>query len=346
MWIPESAAEVERALEGEGLEETASFDGKRELGKNEDIAVDVCAMTVQGGVLLYGAGENADRTRLTEAHPFGLAGQRERVSQIVQTGISEPPLIEMRALERDGSTSEGYLVVHVPQSARAPHQVILKGRHEGRFYGRDATGNRILSQLEVEQLYARRARWERDALDDVEEAALTQATAEALGEPVHSPFKPDFGHLSTWARTDADHFGASYAPREKAELSLGVAHDGTVTLLSRRVGDRVRSGAGLVRRALAFAGRLYRDAGYAGAVDAALIIRPLSGTFSAIRAEREDFERPYPTDEYRRSERAVAAELADDPERVARRLVIDLTDALVGRGFEPFHRAPRVPLSV
>jgi hypothetical protein len=152
MWVPDSAAELERALSQGGVEETASFEGKREIGKNEGVAVDVCAMTVQGGVIVYGAGENVDKTRLTEAHPLPLAGQRERISQIVQTGISEPPVIEVRALERAGFPDEGYLVAIVPQSARAPHQIVLRGKHEGRFYGRDAAGNRILTQLEVEQL--------------------------------------------------------------------------------------------------------------------------------------------------------------------------------------------------
>jgi hypothetical protein len=401
MWIPESAAELEQALAQGGLEETATFDGKRELGKSEDIAVDVCAMTVQGGVLLYGAGENADKTRLTEAHPFVLPGRRERVSQIARAGISEPPTIEIRALERDGSPGEGYLIVHVPQSARAPHQVILKGKHEGRFYGRDATGNRILTQVEVEQLYARRGRWERDALAEAEdafrarsaaayaggadraflflrikplggtrellatagranggneEAALAQAIEVARGCSVHSGYSPDFVQLGGWVRSDADHFTATHTKRDKPELQLSVAHDGTITLLSRRVGERMAAGfvavfepaiAGLVKRGLAFAGRLYGDAGYSGAVDVALIVRPLSGTFGMTRIDRlGDLESPYPTEEYRRSERPLASELADDPEQTARRLVMDLTDALVGRGFEPFHRVPRLPLNI
>jgi hypothetical protein len=102
--------------------------------------------------------------------------------------------------------------------------------------------------------------------------------------------------------------------------------------------------AGLVKRGLAFVGRLYRDAGYLGAVDAALVVRPLSGVFSMRQLERGDLERPYPTAEYRRSDRALATELAEDPEPAARRLVLDLTDALVGRGYDPFHRAPTVPL--
>jgi hypothetical protein len=249
-------------------------------------------MTVQGWVIVYGAGENADKTRLTKVHPLALAGQRERISQIVGTGISEPPAIDVRALEREGSPDEGYLVVIVPQSARAPHQIVLRGKHEGRYYGRDATGNRILTQLEVEHLYARRARWEADTLAEAEEAlrarssaayssspervflllrvkalggrrdllaragrvnggheiaALAQATGVAVALPVHSAYSPDIRLLGEWERGDADHFTAEYAPRGKAELAMSVAHDGTITLLSRRVGDRLRSGAVRIR---------------------------------------------------------------------------------------------------
>jgi hypothetical protein len=49
MWVPDSAAELERALSQGGLEETATFEGKREIGKHEDVAVDVCAMTCRAG---------------------------------------------------------------------------------------------------------------------------------------------------------------------------------------------------------------------------------------------------------------------------------------------------------
>jgi hypothetical protein len=51
----------------------------------------------------------------------------------------------------------------VPPSPRAPHQIALSGKFEGRFYTRDATGNRILGQTEIEQLYRRRDRWEQDS---------------------------------------------------------------------------------------------------------------------------------------------------------------------------------------
>jgi Schlafen, AlbA_2 len=189
VWIPKDAAEVEDAARRGDLEETHIFDAKAALPqpkKNRDLAEDVAAMAVDGGVLLYGLGEDGNK-RLTVLSPIVLQGARERIAQIVQTSISEPPFIRIQALEKADSPSKGYLVVIVPQSPRAPHQVVSSG--DLRFYGRGSTGNRILSQGEVAGLYARRERWEvdRDTLLDKEIARAPK-------------WEPDLGYLVAYAR--------------------------------------------------------------------------------------------------------------------------------------------------
>lgn len=161
MWAPDDVAELHARLRAGTLEETAIFQGKREIPKDPtSTAVDVCAMTVQGGVILYGVGEVPAGTRLTEPPPIELEGARERVAQIVDISIAEPPQISVRALEEPEQPGSGYLAVVVPPSPRAPHQIVAKGKYEGRFYGRGATGNRILTEAEVGALFARRERWE------------------------------------------------------------------------------------------------------------------------------------------------------------------------------------------
>lgn len=162
MWVPDSADEVRERLASGDLAETATFDAKEGAPKSPDLAVDVCAMTVNGGVLLFGAGENVDGTRVTEERPIELVGQRERADQMILTGINEPPTVTITALPLTEDASRGFLVVTVPPSARSPHQVVVKGKYFGRFYTRDDTGNRVLGQSEVEALFARRSRWERD----------------------------------------------------------------------------------------------------------------------------------------------------------------------------------------
>ena len=93
MWIPESAKELER-LAGEGrLDETGILDFKREIGSDsKSIAVDVAAMANDGGVIVYGVGEDKDK-RPTILCPFALAGQKERIDAIVRSCISEPPAL-------------------------------------------------------------------------------------------------------------------------------------------------------------------------------------------------------------------------------------------------------------
>jgi hypothetical protein len=198
VWIPRDAAEVEEATERGDLEETHIFDAKAALPppkKNHDLAVDVAAMAVDGGVLLYGLGED-DNKRLTVLSPMVLEGVRERIAQIVQTSISEPPFVRIQALGKADDPSKGYVVVIVPQSERAPHQVISGA--DMRFYGRGATGNRILSEGEVAELYARRKSWEadRDQLLDEEIASSPEPDA-SLGY-LHAyarPVAPDDGML-------------------------------------------------------------------------------------------------------------------------------------------------------
>ena len=170
MWIPETEQEILVAIEAEDLIETASFDAKEALpakGKSKDLAVDVAAMSADGGTLLYGVGED-DNDRLTVPQPFELAGARERVDQIVRSTISEHPAIEVFTIPTDDDPSLGYLVVHVPVSPRAPHMVTVGKEH--RYYGRGATGNAPLSEGEVARLYERRQRWETDR-----EAMLNEA---------------------------------------------------------------------------------------------------------------------------------------------------------------------------
>jgi hypothetical protein len=149
MWIPKSADELEEAVRSGDLTETPTLDFKEKLptkAKNLDLAIDVDAMTPDGGVLIYGVGEDEDK-RPSVLRPFKLAGARERVDLISQTSISEPPMIDVSVLECPNDPSRGYLIVVVPQSPRAPHQVTVRG--EMRYYGRGATGNRRLTEGEL-----------------------------------------------------------------------------------------------------------------------------------------------------------------------------------------------------
>jgi hypothetical protein len=162
MWIPESAEQIERAAKGGDLPETPSFDAKAGLPpskKNADVATDVAAMTPDGGLLLYGVAED-QHGNPTIPKPMELAGEAERIGQIVATSIAEVPTIDVREYPTEGDRTKGYIAVIVPKSSRAPHQVTTKG--ELRFYGRGAKGNRLLTEGEVARLYRRREQWEQN----------------------------------------------------------------------------------------------------------------------------------------------------------------------------------------
>lgn len=155
MWIPQNENDILSAATNSTLRETATFDAKKEVpSKNIETAKDVSALANSaGGVLLYGVAEDSNKL-LTIADPIPLAGQRERIEQIVRTSVDEVPAFSINAIQSANDSSLGYLVVIVPPSERAPHMVIVKG--ERRFYGRGETGNYILSQVEVARLYERR----------------------------------------------------------------------------------------------------------------------------------------------------------------------------------------------
>lgn len=188
--MPKTAQEVEDAVKAGSVMESPSLDAKLALPiarKNADIAKDVAAMATDGGVILYGVGED-EQENLTVLEPIELAGAADRVSAIVSGGLAEVPFIEPRALPLADDPSRGYLLVIVPQSERAPHMVVSGG--ENRYYGRDAKANRILNEGDVARLYERRARWAVDR-----EQLLRDVIANA---PV--PPRPDIGYVHAFAR--------------------------------------------------------------------------------------------------------------------------------------------------
>lgn len=204
MWMPKSAEEVERAVRAGEVEEGPSFDAKRELPttpkKNGEVAKDVAAMATDGGVILYGVDEDED-DRPTILSPIELVGAAERVALIVSTSIAEVPHIETRPLPCADDPLKGYLLVIVPQSPRAPHQVTV-GK-DLRFYGRHDKTNRILTEADVARLYERRGRWQRDR-----EMTLATVIANSPYEPRETPAfvyafaEPVVPDQSLWQRAE------------------------------------------------------------------------------------------------------------------------------------------------
>ena len=156
MWVPTTADELLAAIPG--FEETASLEAKREFpapGKNDDLAVDVAAMSVDGGTIIYGISEDKS-TGTFSAQPIPLAGLVERLTSVVRSKVAGSLTFDATALRSDDDAELGYLVVSVPPSPAAPHMVESKG--EMRFYGRGPGGNILLTQGDIDRLYERRQR--------------------------------------------------------------------------------------------------------------------------------------------------------------------------------------------
>jgi hypothetical protein len=183
MWIPKDEEEIRNALLNHSIEEGPSFDVKREIPKsNSEIAKDISAMAIDGGVLIYGIGED-EKNVPSIASPIKLDGMSEKISSIVRTSIKEPPFIEINEIRSKNDSSKGYLVVLIPPSQMAPHMVTIKG--ENRYYGRSGKTNIILTEGEVSRLYKRRIQAQKDIHFEVEK--------EINESPI--PPNPNFSYL-------------------------------------------------------------------------------------------------------------------------------------------------------
>jgi hypothetical protein len=198
MWVPGSWSDIE-ALVGKA-EETASLDFKRAISKNSrEVAKDIAAMTVDGGVLLYGVDEDAS-TRLASAiTKVPLAGQEERLRQITGSNIRPTPAVEVRALTETAGDTHGVIVLAVPRSALAPHEV------DGTFPRRSGTTTARLTEPEIERLYQlrRHASGPLSSADDLL-APLHELPGLDDGEDYATGMGLDIGTLRLACRFDGD----------------------------------------------------------------------------------------------------------------------------------------------
>lgn len=133
------------------LPETAQLEFKKclpEPHKNQDLAKDISAMAnTDGGTLIYGIAEKAG---LAEAlTPFALANSPERIALVARSSIDEPIKIEaIHRIEDPQRPGDGFLVVNIARSRRAPHFV------EGTAWGRTPNGNTQLTRRRIGELFA------------------------------------------------------------------------------------------------------------------------------------------------------------------------------------------------
>jgi hypothetical protein len=152
-WTPKSEADIERAIADDILEETHWWDAKQQLntGKpaNRGLAADLAAFSVDGGSILIGLHEDKSTGKFSLA-PQPTLGVPEKIESIAASAVDPPLHIETTAIASAADATLGYIVVEIPPSPRAPHQV------DGTYYGRGDKKNVHLSDGEVQRLHQRR----------------------------------------------------------------------------------------------------------------------------------------------------------------------------------------------
>lgn len=177
IWAPSTADELERAVDTRTVVETHRQEFKRfgisdKSGRPQipgSVARSLAGLAVDGGVLVLGVSELKEQ-HCFECAPQPLAGLAEAVDQIALTAISPSLRVSIRELVHE--PGNGYLVVIVPASPRAPHMV------DGSYYGRGESTSRRLPDLEVRQLWQRHLDRRSDGLDLINQEVQREPLAE------------------------------------------------------------------------------------------------------------------------------------------------------------------------
>lgn len=138
------------------LDETAWVDLKRELpaagGRthhNTEIAKDLAAMAVDGGMLVIGVAD--DHSRAGKVTGVGLAGLADRITSIAGGKVRPPVSVRCVEIPDPDRPGLGCLLVLIPPSPLAPHMV------DSVYWGRTDKGNERLTDDKVRRIMAARA---------------------------------------------------------------------------------------------------------------------------------------------------------------------------------------------
>jgi hypothetical protein len=372
VWAPKNWGEVEGAIGV--VAESPTLDFKEALGSNRELAKDIAAMALLGGVLIYGIQED-EHALASGITPLELKGLPEKVQQIVDSAISPAPSVGIEAIAKPGAPERGVLIVRVPASTLAPHYA------GERFPARSGTTTRYLAEREIESLYERR----RVALAAVEElpvleghrdppdapggvrgigvlrivvaplAASSHPAGVHLKRPLAAAVEAAEQSLGPLVRSQApamlDSLSARWTPRGSVGWQAGqpmsdfailketktaaatCAHElafsffATISLVGANDAgfcayEHLWAAETLV--CLSVAGLLFRAVPEASLLRVDLSLQGLDGSVSWALSQGvafgEEQLRALDSD-YRARTRAVAAELADEPIAVARRLL-------------------------
>lgn len=184
--LDQVTAEHIQGLVTNGVSEEFDLDFKRDLygradSPKRELCGDVAALAnTAGGVIVIGVDED-DQARACGAPGVEISDEeRARMLQVVASGVSPMPPIEIRSVASADDGARGYFLLVVARSPKAPHAVIINDGY--RFPMRNGATTRYLSEPELAAAYRARhaSEVERDARLDVvdqEAAAKLDLTA-------------------------------------------------------------------------------------------------------------------------------------------------------------------------
>jgi hypothetical protein len=255
------------------LDETQWVELKRDVPAsskpaNLELAKDLASLSVDGGLLIVGIADA--KGALGTVTGTDLTDLATRIDQVAGNRIRPPLSVTLDSFPDPSDASKGVLVVTVPASESAPHMV------EGRYWGRGATGKRVLSDDEVRRLLADRQRrsagfeerlraltgidpWgplphdhghmyvlcepagePREPLSDVLDGNVRVQDLVVKAVPFRSPWMPSFGGLN-YTRSHPDGLAATNASPDAA---TSLEQYELLVLLGDDGGLRLASGSG------------------------------------------------------------------------------------------------------
>jgi hypothetical protein len=149
LWDPLTWDDIEAALDN--ITEGQHIDLKLgpAINDSKEMAKDVAAMSILGGVIAYGIDERDEIAVSAPGVP--LAGQANRIYQILGAWMEPPVGVTVRTIPNPATSGEGVVVVVVPPSINAPHY------WNERFPVRRGTTTGNLTEREIGDLYQRRS---------------------------------------------------------------------------------------------------------------------------------------------------------------------------------------------
>jgi hypothetical protein len=184
-WQPRTTADVHAALADGTLTEHHWVDVKRDVGPGDgakkELARDLASFANDGGCYLIGVEEDTSTQTFTLT-PVALAGLAEKVDQVVRARCDPPLYVACHPLALPSDPGQGLLLVEIPPSPLAPHQV------HGSYYGRGDKTKHKLSDTEVARLHAVRTTRRSTAEQLIQGEINRDPTPSSLRDPVtHYP---------------------------------------------------------------------------------------------------------------------------------------------------------------